>query len=105
MVNPGQTEHSPPVTDGWKLELLEALCLDFFFSAKQAATIIATIDYADSRVTAAARVFARIVDLENWHEVAIAGLTPVQQHELHAQLGAVEVRTSGHLKVAGHLML
>ena len=78
----------PVATDGWKLELLDTLCLDHFFTASQARHILESIDYADSRVVAAARVFTRVTDTENWPH-AVAVLTGAQQHELHTMLGVL----------------
>jgi hypothetical protein len=76
----------PVATDGWKLELLDTLCLDHYFTAEQARRILGSIDYADSRVVAAARVFTRITDTENWPR-ALDLLTGIQQHELNGMLG------------------
>ena len=93
----------PVATDGWKLELLDTLCLDNFFTAEQARRILESIDYADSRVTAAARMFTRVTDTENWHR-AVDVLTGAQQHELHAMLGVMSFfaprNPTGHYKLA-----
>lgn len=97
------THGYPSVTDGWKLELLDTLCLDHYFTAEQARRVLESIDYADSRVVAAARIFTRVTDTENWPR-ATDVLTGVQQHELHALLGFMYYfaprNPTGHYKLA-----
>jgi hypothetical protein len=81
----------PTVTDGWKLELLDTLCQDFYFTSRQAREIIESVDYADSRVTAAVRIFTRITNPEDWEERTICILTEAQRHDVQEQLGMVQL--------------
>jgi hypothetical protein len=56
--------------------------------------VIESIEYAGSRVSAAERIFTHVTDTENWDDIAIVSLTAAQQHDLHVQLGALQVRLS-----------
>ena len=87
------TLRSPSVSDGWKLELLDTLCLDVYFTCAQVRQITESIEYADSRVTAACRVFTRVLDPEDWRE-AEAALTPAQRDEIQSLLGVASVFNS-----------
>ena len=69
------------------LELLDTLCLDHFFTAQQAHTMLQSIDTEEMRASAAARIFTRIVDPENWHSHVAASLTTDQQAQVLVALG------------------
>lgn len=84
------TARAPSVSDGWKLELLDTLCLDVYFTCAQVRRVVESIEYADLRVPAACRVFTRVLDPEEWRE-AEAALTRVQREDVQTLLGVASV--------------
>jgi hypothetical protein len=76
------------VTDGWKLELLDTICLDLYFTCEQAKEVVESMEYGAMKVAAASRMFTRIVDAEEWHRVENA-LNESEQDLLNEQLGVV----------------
>jgi len=74
------------VTVDWALELLATLCLDHYFTSAQVQTVVRSFVCGEDRVEAASRLFARVVDPEEWHTM-IAELTTEQRGNLHDKLG------------------
>jgi hypothetical protein len=85
-----RTRHCKKVTDGWKLELLDTICLDLFFTCQQARHVVESMDFGNAKVGAASRMFTRIVDAEDWHSVEKV-LTTAEQELLNEQLGVVQL--------------
>jgi hypothetical protein len=82
------TRHCKTATDGWKLELLDTICLDLYFTCEQAKQVVESIYYGAAKVSAASRMFTRIVDAEEWHRVEEA-LSASEQDLLNEQLGLI----------------
>eukprot|EP00210_Caulerpa_lentillifera_P002102 g2017.t1 len=76
------------VTDTWKLELLEVLCWDYYFTCEQASSIVKTFTYARDKVKAATMVFGRIVDPENF-SVVTKGLRRVEEELINESIGVL----------------
>jgi hypothetical protein len=74
------------VTDGFKIELLDTLCLDNYLLCSQADQVLQSIDYAETRVTALMRMFSRLVNPEELS--SLKNITNVQQEQLQVRLPA-----------------
>eukprot|EP00892_Ulva_mutabilis_P004358 jgi/Ulvmu1/2294/UM013_0141.1 len=77
-------------TDGWKLELLDTLCLDHYFTVAHACSVLRSFDSPDAAEAAAVRLFSRVTDPEDWHTV-LAGFAPQQAERVQERLGVVDV--------------
>jgi Domain of unknown function (DUF4476) len=78
------------ITDGWKMELLDTVCLDNYFTCSQVNQVLQSIDYAETRITATVRMFSRIVNPEDF-TVALNILTGAQMEEIQSRLGVLRI--------------
>lgn len=85
-------ESSPAATatDDWKLELLDTLCLDHYFTVGQACAVLRAFDSSEPKEAAAARLFGRVTNPEDWH-VVLANFPPRQHERIQERIGAVDV--------------
>lgn len=84
------TQTAATITDGWKLELLDTLCLDNYFTVAHVCAILRSFDFAEPKEAAAARLFSRITNPEDWH-VVLGCFPPRQQERIQERLGVVDV--------------
>lgn len=77
-------------TDGWKLELLDTLCLDHYFTVSQATAVLRAFDFSEAKEAAAARLFSRVTNPEDWF-VVLAAFPARAQDRIQARIGVVDV--------------
>ena len=86
----GSVKSSLFMTEHWKLELLEVLCWDYYFSCVQAKSIVNTFTYGQDKVKAATDVFGRIVDPENF-TIVTAQMRQAEQNIVNESIGVLSL--------------
>ena len=94
-------------TEHWKLELLEVLCWDHYFSSDNAKSIVDTFTYGRDKVRACTtvitslasslsipshyfKIFGRVVDPENFTKVT-AGMRQIEQDTVNDSIGVLSL--------------
>jgi hypothetical protein len=102
IVSDDGAKQNPVVTDGWKLALLDILCLDYYFQVVHVHDVLRALENIDSKIAAAVRIFSRVTNPEDWH-VVLESFSPRQQDAILGQLGVVSVfnpkNPTGHYRL------
>eukprot|EP00775_Hariotina_reticulata_P004522 gene4522-4774_t len=83
--------HVHGITDGWKLQLLQVLIQDCFFTSTQARAIVKAFSYGEDKIDAAVKVFGCVVDPQNFSQQVYSIMAPWQVEQADNRIGCLKL--------------
>eukprot|EP00899_Mesostigma_viride_P004543 jgi/Mesvir1/1408/Mv14409-RA.1 len=74
--------------DSWRLNLVQIMCYDHFFTARQAGELLSYFEWSSEKLEAAGSMFARVVDPQRIESMT-AGFKPAEAEEFFSRLGVL----------------